>query len=66
MSDRSDFYNVRQTAFLLALGPFSLLLSISLGDFSIHQYKIWKASGIWCISQDAQGNRIKLYGSECR
>jgi hypothetical protein len=66
VSNGSDFFNVRQTAFILGLGPFALLISIALGDFSIHQYKMWKASGVWCTSQDVQGNQVKLYGSECR
>lgn len=66
MSARPDFFNVRKMAFILAFGPFAFLLSIALSDFSIHQFRVWQASGIWCTSQDALGNTLELYGSECR
>lgn len=66
MHEHLDLFNVRKMAIALAIGPLSFLFAIAVSDFSIHQFKVWQAAGVWCTSQNVQGNQIRLYGNECR
>jgi hypothetical protein len=66
MREHPDFFNVRKMAIALAGAPMLFLLSIALSDFSIHQFKVWQATGVWCTSQDSGGHPLRHYGNECR
>ena len=52
-------------AILLGIGIFALLLVSKVGWWGLHQWRIWRADGVYCFPLFEEDGNYFLYGDDC-
>lgn len=50
----------------IAVGLPALLAGTVLSVQAVHQYRVWRAGGEWCVVFSPDGSARRLYGEDCR